>query len=384
MGHLGCHAPDGCRRHAGDLLGHVGRILVGHVTLGQQLEHRPALAPVRQVEAARQRRRHVDTQRRCYGVGGAIEAQRVVVVVARDQAVFGVARCIDHQPRRVGVTHHEFQIDFLRLEQFMHHRQHQRAVGAGTHADPFVGDRGIGGLDRIDGDVFGAARLELGQARLDRVAVVIFGDAEHDEIFGVVPIGLAEFPEAAADRIDAGRGHIDRTEAAMGCVIGRAELLRPPTGQGLALIAAGEERELTRILVADFAQPQGRQLQRLFPLDFLEIARAAFAHPQQRLGQPRRRIVVHDAGRALAAQHALIDRMGLVALDIADAPILEMHANAATAGAHVTSGGLNLVGDLRRQVFDRLRCHALLFSSDLNNRLAVAPCVIAATIGKSR
>ena len=65
--------------------------------------------------------------------------------------------------------------------------------------------------------------------------------------------------------------------------VGRAELRRPPAGQRLALVAAGEEGELARIGAADLAEPADREVQRLVPFDFLEFARAALADPQQRL-----------------------------------------------------------------------------------------------------
>ena len=74
--------------------------------------------------------------------------------------------------------------------------------------------------------------------------------------------------------------------------IGRAELRRPPAGQCLALVAAGEEGELFRVGRADLAEPLGGERQRLVPLDLLELARAALADAQQRLAQPRRRILL--------------------------------------------------------------------------------------------
>ena len=60
-------------------------------------------------------------------------------------------------------------------------------------------------------------------------------------------------------------------------VVDRAELLRPPAGQRLRLVAAGEERQFIGIAFADRRQPAGRDLQRFVPLDFPELAAAAFA-----------------------------------------------------------------------------------------------------------
>src|SRR5207237_6250144 len=140
-------------------------------------------------------------------------------------------------------------------------------------------------------------------------------------------------PEAAAHRVHAGGGHIDRAEPAMRGEIRGAELGRPKPGQRLALIAACEEGELFRILGADPPEPAERRLDRLVPLDFAELAGAALADPQQRLGQARRRIMLHDPRGALAADHAVIDRVARVALDETDAAVLQMHFDAAAAGA---------------------------------------------------
>ncbi len=150
----------------------------------------------------------------------------------------------------------------------------------------------------------------------------------------------------------------------MGRVIGRTELARPPTGQRLALVTAGKEGELARIALADPAEPVRSYAQRLVPLDFLELAAAAFADAEQRLSQPRRRIMLHDPGRALRAQHALVDGMVPVALDVADAAILQMDLDAAAAGAHVAGREFDLVG-ARRVRLDRLvakfpRLHGVL------------------------
>ena len=64
----------------------------------------------------------------------------------------------------------------------------------------------------------------------------------------------------------------------------------------------------------------------------------------------RRRILLHDAGGALAADHAAIDRVLRIALDVADAAVLQMHFDAAAAGAHVAGRVFDLVGDARRGI----------------------------------
>jgi hypothetical protein len=130
-------------------------------------------------------------------------------------------------------------------------RHEQRAVGAGADRDPFVGDGGIAGAHRVDRDEAAARALELAQRDLHRVAVVVLGGADHHEQLGAVQVRAAEFPEAAADRVDHAGGHVDRAEAAVRRVVRRAELAREQAGERLHLVAAGEQRELLRVGRAD-------------------------------------------------------------------------------------------------------------------------------------
>ena len=229
-------------------------------------------------------------------------------------------------------------------QQLVHQGQHEQAVGARAKADPFVGDGGVARLHRVHRDELRAAGLQFGDAELDRVGIVILGDAEHQHVLRAVPVDVAEFPETAADGVEAGRRHVDRAKAAMRGEIGGAELLGPPAGEGLTLVAAGEEGELARLGGPDRAEPLGGEGQRLLPFDFLEVAAAALASAQQGLVEAGRGVVVHDAGGTLAAQHALVDRMVGVALDVADAAVLQVDADAAAAGAHVAGGGFGGVG----------------------------------------
>ncbi len=85
----------------------------------------------------------------------------------------------------------------------MHQRQHEQPVGARPDADPVVGDGVVAGAARIDRDDLGAALLQLAEPDLDRVGIVVFGDAEQHEVFGALPVRLAELPERAADRVEA-------------------------------------------------------------------------------------------------------------------------------------------------------------------------------------
>ena len=63
----------------------------------------------------------------------------------------------------------------------------------------------------------------------------------------------------------------------------------------------------------------------------------------QRLGQPRRRILLHDARRTLGADHALVERVVRIAVDVAHLTVAQMHEDAATAGEHVAGGLLDLL-----------------------------------------
>src|SRR5438132_11670183 len=116
---------------------------------------------------------------------------------------------------------------------------------------------------------------------------MVLGDAEHQKEASALPIRLAEFPEAAAQGVHTGRGHIDGAEPAMRGEVRGAELGRPEPGQRLALVAAGKEGELFRIVGADPPEPAERRLDRLVPLDFAEFAGAALTDPQERLGPAR-------------------------------------------------------------------------------------------------
>ena len=125
------------------------------------------------------------------------------------------------------------QIDLTGLHQAMDHREDKQAIGARCNADPIISHSVIAGADRVHADDARAACFDLTNAHFDRVGIVIFGHAEQHEEFGVVPIGLPKFPECAAHRVDASRGHVNGTEAAVGCVVWRAKVLCPVRCEGL-------------------------------------------------------------------------------------------------------------------------------------------------------
>ncbi|KUP94251.1 hypothetical protein TRIHO_08640 [Tritonibacter horizontis] len=187
--------------------------------------------------------------------GLAVDHQRRAVVVAQEQAIVGAVLVLVHQHGRVGVAGKIVEVDLARFHQHMHQRQDEQPIGAGRDADPVIRHRVIAGADRVDANHPCAACLDLANAHLDRVAVVILGDAEQQEQLGVVPIGLAEFPEGTTHGVDPGGGHIDRAEPAMRRVVAGAKVLRPEAGEGLRLIATGEERQLFRVVLAQGFQP---------------------------------------------------------------------------------------------------------------------------------
>ncbi len=342
VGELGGEAADGVGRHATLFGDGVGRILRIAIAFGDQLEDRRAVSAIDD-ERAGQRRVAAGAGRHG-ALRDTVVGQRVAIGVAQKQAVVRGARFVNHQRGRVGVAHQIIEIDAAGGQQFVNDRQYQEAVGSGADADPFIGDgvvAGAAGIDRYD---LGSARLQFAKPDLDRVGIVILGNAEQQKQPGVIPVRFAEFPERAADGVDAAGRHVDRAEAAMCGEVGRAELRRPPAGQRLRLVAAGKEGELFRICGADADEPLGDNRQRLVPFDLTEGAGAAFADPQQRLAQPRRAVVLHDAGGTLAADHAAVDRVVGVALDVADLTILYVDVDAATAGAHVAGGLADLIG----------------------------------------
>ncbi len=274
-----------------------------------------------------------------------IPDQRLAVLVAQEQAVALLPGGLHHQPGGVGVAHQEFVVELLVLQEHVHHRHGEQAIHAGLDRQPFVGDRRVAGAHRVDRDELAAAALELFQADLDRVGRVVFGHPPHDEIFGVIPVGRAEFPERKADGIQPGRRHVHRTEPAVRRPVWRAELLRPQAGERLHLVTPGKETELGRIGGTDILQPIRQDVERLLPGNRFVNAFATLGArlPHQRLGQLGGGVLLHDPRRSLGAQHALVGGMVAVALDEADLVVLQRDLDAAAAGAHVARGVLDFL-----------------------------------------
>ena len=344
-GKLGGDAANGGWRDAASLPHRLGCMLGRQESPRQELEDGAGCGTVGKLRLAREPGRVFNAIRVGQATGGDVDREGIALLVAREQA--GV---VAHQPVRVRVPHEIVEIDAVGAEQLMDEACGEEAVGAGPDAHPFVGDRRVPGSDRVDRDDLGAARLEVAETDLDRVGSVVFGDAEQEEVSRPRPVGFSELPERAAKRVETGSGHVHGAETAMCGVVRCSELGRPPPRQGLRLVAAGEEGELLRILVADARQPRRRRSQRVLPLDLPEFSRTPLSHPEQRFGEPCRRVVLHDARRALSANNTLVHRMIAVAFDVRDGPVPQVDFDPATAGTHVAGGRLHLVPGLERRV----------------------------------
>ena len=97
--------------------------------------------------------------------------------------------------------------------------------------------------------------------------------------------------------------------------------------------------------LANRAEPVHREPDRLLPRDLPELAASAFAGSKERAAEPRRRVVLHDAGGAFRAEHPAVHRMVRIALDVPDGAVLQVHPDPAPARAHVAGGGADLVAD---------------------------------------
>ena len=226
------------------------------------------------------------------------------------------------------------------VDQFMRDREQQRTICTRTDGHPLVGNRGIARAHGVDRDEAAAAALELRDRDLQRIGVMVLRGPDHHEHLRTIEVGSAEFPERSADRVDHSRGHVHRAEPAVGSVVGRAELPRKEPGERLHLVASGEERELLRISRADVREALGDERIRLVPCDRLELGLPALGVrlAAERQREPRRRVLLHDARCALRADHAPVDRVLGIAVDVTDFAAAQVHAYAAAARAHVARG----------------------------------------------
>ena len=357
--HFVRESPDGGRRYARDALGPLWRVSAQPV--GEQLKSRLHAGAVGQREIAEQVRVRVGRVRDHRAIRMPVPPElilcvqridRVGVFVHGEQSESRGLRIDDHQLTAIGVARDEVAVVQALGNEFASERHQESAVGTGPDRHPLVGDRRIAGAHRVDRDEASAGPLEFRDRDLERVGVVVLRSAKHDEEFRALEVRTAELPERAADGVDHARGHVHRAKAAVRCVIGRAELAREQAGERLHLVAPGKQRELLRVGGANLRQAFFQDPERLVPGDRLELAGAALGTctPLERLGQPGRRRLLHDAAGPLGADHPLVERMFRVAVDIAYRAIAQVHPDAAAAGTHVASGGFDFVAQLEIRI----------------------------------
>src|SRR5471032_2525099 len=244
----------------------------------------------------------------------------------------------------VRIALHELVVPGVGCNQLVEKRHEQRAVGAGLDRYPFVGNGGVTGAYGIDRDKASARTLELRDGDLQRIRMMIFRRADHEEQLGAVEIGTAELPERSADRVDHAGRHVRRTKTAVSRIVRRTELFGEEPCQRLHLIAAGKEREFLWVRSANSGKALFEDIEGDFPRHRFELRAATLgvrpAH--QWLREASGRILLHDAGRALRADHALVERVLRVAIDVTHFAFAQMHANATATSTHVAGSRLDL------------------------------------------
>ena len=179
----------------------------------------------------------------------------------------------------------------------MQQSHQERTIRARLDWDPFIGNRGVTGTHRIDRNKAPATAFEFRNSNLHRIAVVIFGRAQHHKHFGTIQIRATKLPKTSADRVDHSGGHVDRAKATVGGVIRCSKLACKQTRERLHLVTSSKHRKFFRIGCANFAQTFGQNLIGFFPRNGLELRRTAVApgFTQQRLRQARGRLLLHDS-----------------------------------------------------------------------------------------
>ena len=99
------------------------RIALVEITFRDERKHRLGATSVRQIDGCEQRWCHLRRQTVGESLRLLIPDQRIVILVAYEQAIAGIARRLHYEPRRVGVTNQEFPVDQAALEQDVDHCQ---------------------------------------------------------------------------------------------------------------------------------------------------------------------------------------------------------------------------------------------------------------------
>ena len=202
----------------------VGAVLLVKVPLGQDVERWPGASSVGKVNRALEARRRVTRQGAGNRTLAVVPAEDPAVLVTGETTVLGPARILDHQPAGVGIAAQVFDIHLAGPQQLVDQGQNEQPVGPRRDGQPFIGNGGVAGSNRVDGDELDAFAFQFAKPDLDGIGIVIFGDAEHHEITGVFPVRFAELPEGAPHGVEAGSRHVDRAEPTVCGIVGRAEL----------------------------------------------------------------------------------------------------------------------------------------------------------------
>src|SRR6185312_11135886 len=156
-------------------------------------------------------------------IGIAVVRELAALLVARDQTVIGLAGSVDDQMVRIRVADQKLGIHLAGFQQAVDQRENEQTVGARPYGYELIGYGGVAGTNGIDRDDLGAALLELAEAKLDGIRVVILRDTEEQEEARVLPVRLTKLPECAAHGVESGGRHVDRAEPAVRGIVHRAE-----------------------------------------------------------------------------------------------------------------------------------------------------------------
>ena len=270
---------------------------------------------------------------------------RLAQLVARAVAV-GVL-LVDEE-RGVRVHARELGGAFVRLDDLVDERQHQRHVGARTDGQPDVGLGGGAGETRVDADDLRAALLRALDGEPVVVAAAALLAAPDEDAVGVVavPAGVLRLVavQTLAGEVRAHPAQVAHAER------GRRAQLKPQLVDGLELQHVAARAVLVRdgvptVLLADLGEAVARFLVGLFPRDALPLAGALLAHALLRVAHAQRVVQLLRDGEAAPAQRALAEEVG-VALDLHEAPVLDVPEQRAAAVALAARAGddLHVIG----------------------------------------
>ena len=225
-------------------------------------------------------------------------------------------------------------------DQHLHHRERERAVGAGQRGEVEVALlRGVGAA-RVDAHQAGAAPLRLLQvAPAVQVGDHRVGPPDEDQagLGGGLGVGAEHGAHGGPPAVRAGGGADRAFEQ------GRAEAVEEAPIQALALhqahgaaVAVGQDR--ARVLGGDVAVFRRDGVERLVPGDALEAALALAPHPLHRMQQAAPGIHALEVVGDLGAQRAVGEGHVGRAADLHRAAVGDRDLHRAGVGAVVRAG----------------------------------------------